>query len=135
VERNEWDTTLNIEGRVPFSSRAGRRLEREHPEVDASHQASQEVAVKSPVLEYGHDRPPSPRIARISGWISLLAAAVFQPLDMSSRFSGYSGIALFLALGGGLYAAIATRGRSIPAWGALAAIVVNFISAAMYFNS
>jgi hypothetical protein len=105
-------------------------------QVDASHQASQGVTVEESVLEYGRDRPSLPRIPRISGWIALASAALFQPLDMSQQFTPVgSGVALFLAFACGVYGAVASRGRSIPAWGALAAIVVNFISAAIYFNA
>jgi len=94
---------------------------------------SQGVVVNGPVLEYGRDRPPVPHFARISGWIALVSAAVFQPLALNHRFPEYASlIALALALTFGIYGIVASRGRSIPAWGAIAAIIFNCASAGLY---
>jgi uncharacterized membrane protein len=85
--------------------------------------------VEHPVLEYGPDKEPVPAIATISGWIGLASAAAIEPLNFYGRFPLYLWTAIVIAFVFGTFGAVMSRGRSIPAWGALAAIVVIFTSA------
>ena len=87
------------------------------------------------LLDYGRDKTPISRIARISGWIALILAAAIYPLGLSEHTTErvfFSDV--LLALICSIFGIIASLGRSVPAWGAMIIIFGNFMAGAINFT-